>query len=254
MALSPEERHAINDLFARLQSNGPADKDPEADALINQLMRRTPDSAYILVQTTLVQEAHIGDLEDRIADLEQQLANNARPASSGGGFLGRRGAAPPQRDDYADDRRYGDDRRSGIPPIGSRSEPSANETSPQPARAPSWSGGRDQPPPAGPGPGAPPPQAQSGGGGGFFKTAAAMAAGVAGGSLLAHSLGGMFGGQKSGEAQAGQAGQAGSGSTPNEASHQNAVDNDPGNYDDDDHHDAGSDDGDWGGGSDDLDI
>src|SRR5690606_2729774 len=47
MALTPEERGAISDLFARVQANGPADKDAEAEALINQLMRRTPDSAYI---------------------------------------------------------------------------------------------------------------------------------------------------------------------------------------------------------------
>lgn len=240
MALNPEERHAINDLFARLQANGPADKDPEAEALINQLMRRTPDSAYILVQTTLVQEAHIADQEDRIRDLEAQLAGNSRPAA-GGGFLGgaRRSAAP--RDDYAEDR------RSGIPPIGSRSGPSAYEAAPQPA----WRGGRDEP--ANTRPGVPPqqqqPPQQGGGGGGFFKTAAAMAAGVAGGTLLANSLGGMFGGSKPGEAQAGQ-----SDKQSQDSGHQNASDNDPGNYDAD-HHDASADDGgDWGGGMDDMDI
>jgi len=235
MALNPEERHAINDLFARLQANGPADKDAEAEALINQLMRRTPDSAYILVQTTLVQEAHIEDLEARINDLEAQLAGNSRPQSRGG-------LAP--REDYADDRGYGDDRRSGIPPIGSRSGPGAYEPAPQPG----WRGGRDEP--ANARPGAPPqPQPQAGGGGGFFRNAAAMAAGVAGGTLLANSLGGMFGGGKSGEAQAGQ-GQGGSSSQ--ESGHQNAGDNDPGNYDSG-YHDAGSDDGDWGGGGD-IDI
>jgi hypothetical protein len=236
MALTPEERHAINDLFARLQANSPADKDAEAEALINQLMRRTPDSAYILVQTTLVQEAHIEDLDARINDLEAQLAGNNRQQSSGG-FLGgaRRSSAP--REDYADDR------RSSIPPIGSRSGPSAYEPAPQPG----WRGNRDEP--ANARPGAPPQQQpQSGGGGGFFKTAAAMAAGVAGGSLLANSLGGMFGGGKSGEAQAGQGG-----ASSQESGHQDAGDNDPGNYDSG-YHDAGSDDGDWGGGSDDIDI
>jgi hypothetical protein len=238
MALNPEERHAINDLFARLQANSPADKDPEAEALINQLMRRTSDSAYILVQTTLVQEAHIADQEDRIRELETQLAGNSRPAS-GGGFLGgaRRSAAP--RDDYAEDR------RSGIPPIGSRSGPSAYESAPQPA----WRGGRDEPANARPG-GMPPQQQppQQGGGGGFFKTAAAMAAGVAGGTLLANSLGGMFGGNKPGEAQAGQ-----SEKPAEDSGHQNASDNDPGNYDSN-YHDTSADDSDWGGGMDDMDI
>ena len=253
MALNPEERHAINDLFSRVQANGPADKDGEAEALINQLMRRTPDSAYILVQTTLVQEAHIEDLEARISELEAQLAGNSR-LQSRGGFLGgaRRSAAP--RDDYDDRRDYADDRRSGsgIPPIGSRSAPSAYDSSPQSGQQPGpqsgWRGGRDEPANARPGA---PPQPQAGGGG-FFRTAAAMAAGVAGGTLLANSLGGMFGGGKSGEAQAGQ-----EGSTSHDSGHQNAghdaSDNDPGNYDSD-YHDTGSDDGDWGGGMDDIDI
>lgn len=240
MALTPEERHAINDLFARVQANGPADKDAEAEALINQLMRRTPDGAYILVQTTLVQEAHIEDLEARISELEAQLASNSRPQSRGG-FLGgaRRSAAP--RDDYAEDRRdYTQDSRSGIPPIGSRSGPGAYEPAPQPG----WRGGRDEPANARAGA---QPQREAGGGG-FFRTAAAMAAGVAGGTLLANSLGGMFGGGKSGDAQAGQ-----DASTSHDSGHQDAIDNDPGNYDSD-YHDAGVEEGDWGAGLDDIDI
>ena len=239
MALNPEERNAINDLFARVQANGPADKDAEAEALINQLMRRPPDSAYILVQTTLVQEAHIADQEDRIRELEAQLAANSRPAA-GGGFLGgvRRSAAP--REDYADDR------RSGIPPIGSRSGSSSYDAPAQP----SWRGGRDEPASARPGMPPQQPAQQGGGGGGFFRTAAAMAAGVAGGTLLANSLGGMFGGNKPGEAQAGK-----SDETSQDSGHQNAADNDPGNYDSN-YHDADDDhgDGDWGGGFDDIDI
>jgi len=242
MSLTSEERNAINDFFARLQARGLDEKDAEAEALINQLMRRTPDSAYMLVQSVLVQEAVIEELESRIGDLEAQLSGNRRPAS-GGGFLGgaRRGSASMSRDD---DRDMGP---SAIPPIGSRSGPSAYDTS----STPMGRSGRE--PPAGPG--APQPQASSGGGG-FFRTAAAMATGVVGGTLLANSLGGMFGGQKSGEAKAGQ--DASGTTTPNEASHQEGADNDPGNYDahrdDPDVHDAGVEEGDWGADMDDLDI
>lgn len=244
MALTPEERHAINDLFARLQAHGPAEKDGEAEALINQLIRRTPDSAYMLVQCVLIEEAQVAELEERIRDLESQLAGGSRPASRGG-FLGaRRGSASVSRDDYDDDRRYddrrSDDRRSGIPPIGSRSGPSSYDDD---ARASSWSGGRERPAPGGR-PGIP-QREQQGGGGGFFRTAATMAAGVAGGALLANSLGGLFGGQK-GEAQAGQ-------SDGKDAGHQDTHDNDPGNYDAD-HHDAGGDGGGWDLGMDDFDI
>ena len=250
MALTPEERHAINDLFAKLQAHGLAEKDSEAEALINQLIRRTPDSTYMLVQSVLVQEAAIEELEARIDDLEAQLSGNRRPAS-GGGFLGgaRRGSASMPRDD---DR---DAQRSTIPPIGSRSGPSAYEPAYDTSGTRMGSGGREPLATSDARGGASQPHGASGGGG-FFRTAAAMATGVVGGTLLANSLGGLFGGHKSGEAHAGQ-GASGT-STPNEASHEQGIDNDPGNYDthhdDPDLHDAGVEDGDWGVGLDDLDI
>jgi hypothetical protein len=78
-----------------------------------------------------------------------------------------------------------------------------------------------------------------------------MAAGVAGGALLSNSLGGMFGGSKSGEAQAGQNGSSSTGSE--EASRHSGSDNDPGNYDSN-VHEAGVEEGDWGGGDGDYDL
>jgi uncharacterized protein len=257
MALTPEERQAITELFDRLRENGLVEKDSEAEALINQLIRRTPDSTYMLVQSVLIQEQQIDEYEgymdqqeERIKELEEQLAGGRAPAQgSSGGFLGgaRRGAAPSTRDTYQDDR------GSGMPSIGSRSGPSRYETSsdrqpeqPWRGREPSYAAGR-----GGPGMGAPQGQQppQQGGGGGFLRTAAAMAAGVAGGALLSNTLGGMFGGSKGGEAQAGQGNSA---STP-EASHRDSTDNDPGNYDSN-VHEAGVEEGDWGGGGDDMDL
>jgi uncharacterized protein len=257
MALTPEERQAITNLFDRLRENGLVEKDSEAEALINQLIRRTPDSTYMLVQSVLIQEQQIDEYEgymdqqeERIKELEEQLSGGCAPAQgSSGGFLGgaRRGAAPSPRDTYQDDR------GSGMPSIGSRSGPSRYETSsdrqpeqPWRGRDPSYASDR-----GGPGMGVPQGQQppQQGGGGGFLRTAAAMAAGVAGGALLTNSLGGMFGG-KGGEAKAGQ---ADSSSTPNEVSHRDSTDNDPGNYDSN-VHEAGVEEGDWGAGDDDMDL
>jgi uncharacterized protein len=258
MALTPEERQAITELFDRLRENGLAEKDSEAEALINQLTRRTPDSIYLLVQSVLIQEQQIDEYEgymdqqeDRIKELEEQLAGGRAPAqASSGGFLGgaRRGAASPPRDTYQDDR------GSGTPSIGSRSGPSRYETSSDRQPEQPWRG-REASYAAGqggrPGMGTPQGQqpAQQGGGGGFLRTAAAMAAGVAGGALLSNTLGGMFGGGKGGEAKAGQ---SDSSSTPNEVSHHDSTDNDPGNYDSN-VHEAGVEEGDWGGG-DDMDL
>jgi hypothetical protein len=252
MALTPEERQAITGLFDRLRENGLPEKDSEAEALINQLIRRTPDSAYMLVQSVLIQEQQIDEYEGymdqqeaRIKELEDQLNGGRAPApASSGGFLGggRRAAAPPQRDAYQDDR------SSGIPPIGSRGGPGRYEQQEQPwrGREPSYAAGQG---PMGAPPAQQPPQ-QGGGGGGFLRTAAAMAAGVAGGALLTNSLGGMFGGNK-GEAHAGQRGE--SSSRSQESSHHDASDNDPGNYDRN-VHEAGVEEGDWGAGGGDSDI
>lgn len=260
MALNPEERQAINDLFDRIRANGLAEKDSEAEALINQLVRRTPDSMYMLVQSVLIQESQIAeyeaqmdDQEARIRELESQLGGGPPQQQRGsGGFLGggglRRGSEPPRdsyRDAYQDDRR--DERSSGIPPIGSRTTAGPYESGrAEPARM-SSSGEPSYDPRRAP-QGAEPPQ--RGGGGGFLRNAAAMAAGVAGGALLSNTLGGMFGGgSKPGEAQAGQSGQQGK--------PENSGDNDPGNTDrhDDDHdyHDD-DDDGDWDGGGDEMEI
>ncbi len=251
MALTPEERQAINGLFDGMRENGLAEKDPEAEALINQLIRRHPDSAYMLVQTVLIQDAkfdeyeqYIDELEARNKELEAQLSGGSRPAQgSSGGFLGgaRRAAAPPSRDGHDDQR------GSGIPPIGSRTAPSRYEQQepeqPWRGRDPSYaSSGR---------PGAPMPHQQApqqSSGGGFLRTAAAMAAGVAGGALLSNTLGGMFGGNK-GEAQAGQHDRKDdSSSTQNEHVRHDDGDNDPGTYDHADDHGSN----DWG--SDDIEI
>ncbi|MEO8651492.1 MAG: DUF2076 family protein [Hyphomicrobiaceae bacterium] len=266
MALTPEERQAITGLFERLRENGLAEKDSEAEALINQLIRRTADSPYMLVQSVLIQEQQIGEYEtymdqqeDRIKELEEQLNGGRAPAQpSSGGFLGgaRRGAAPSPRDSYQQRDANQDDRGSGMPSIGSRSGPSRYDTSPSQQPEQPWRG-RDPSYAAGQGGmGAPQGQQppQQGGGGGFLRTAAAMAAGVAGGALLSNTLGGMFGGHKGGEAQAGHHGN--SESRSEEASHRGGSDNDPGNYDSN-VHEAGVEEGDWGaggGGGDDSDL
>jgi len=254
MALTPEERQAITGLFERLRENGLAEKDSEAEALINQLIRRTPDSAYMLVQCVLIQQQQIDESETymdqqeaRIKELEDGQAGGRAPARNGsGGFLGgaRRGPAPASRDSYEDDR------GSGMPSIGSRSGPSRYETSSGQQPEQPWRG-REPSHAAGRGGGAGAPQGQQTaqqGGGGFLRTAAAMAAGVAGGALLSNSLGGMFGGGKGGEAQAGQ-----HGTKSEEASHRSDSDNDPGNHDSN-VHDAGVEEGDWGAGDDDMDL
>src|SRR5216683_1235265 len=93
----PQERDLITTLLARLKSAGGQPKDPEADTLIRQAMVEQPDAPYYLVQTVLIQDLSLHQAQNRIAELEGQLANAqpAKPTSFLGGLLGTSQTASP---------------------------------------------------------------------------------------------------------------------------------------------------------------
>jgi hypothetical protein len=172
--MTPEERELINGLFERMRSFGAPEKDRDAEALISQGVRATPDAAYMLVQSVLVQEQALQEAGSRIQALEEQVRDlqggRERTSGSGsflGGLLGTgRAASEP--------------RSGSVPQIGARATPSAYDD-----RRP-WS-----PPQNAPQQPASPPQAA---GGGFLRSAMATAAGVAGGVLAAGAIRDMLGG------------------------------------------------------------
>lgn len=95
--LEPEDRKAIEGLFDRLDSvaGQNPDRDPDAVTLIEQCISQAPAAPYYMAQTVLVQEHALSVAQDRIAELEAQLAQ--RPAGGGlfGGLFG--GAQAPAR-------------------------------------------------------------------------------------------------------------------------------------------------------------
>ncbi len=158
--MNQHERSMIEGLFQRLQqaeAQAPP-RDPDAEALIRDLMSGQTAAPYLLAQVVLVQEQGLKQLQTRIEALEQEVAE--RP--QGGGFLGGL---------------FG----------GGQTQPSAAVT-PRAAARTGWSNTRF---PAQGGQGAQ-PGAQ---GGGFMAGAMQTAMGVAGGVLLANALGGIFGGE-----------------------------------------------------------
>jgi uncharacterized protein len=257
--MTPEEREMIENVFQRMRSVGPVDKDPEAEAHINTSVRQIRDSAYMLVQTVVVQDEALTQADQRIRELEDMVnqlqQQQAKPAS--GGFLG------------------------GIFGGGSKSAPAAQDSSPWGGSVPQV--GRQSAGYAGPGqsssPWGSPQQPQQGGygqqpmqapmqqapqrsGGGFMKSAMATAAGVAGGVLVAGAIGNMM----RGNSEPGTHNTSGDGSS-SQPSYQDANSNDQGGtysqqpqYQDASSNDQGSggaqdasyDDGgsDWGSGSD----
>lgn len=187
--MTPEERQMIAGLFDRMRSYGTPEKDREADTLINEAVRSTPDASYMLVQSVLVQEHALQEAGNRIKDLEEQVRSlqqrEDQPKSSGSGsFLGGLlGGGRPVSQPGA----------SSVPVIGSRAPaPSAFD---QDQQRP-WSQS------------APQQQAAPPAGGGFLRSAMATAAGVAGGLLAAGAIRDLMGGHANANTTAASAEQA----------------------------------------------
>ena len=201
--MNSEERQLITGLFDRMRGFALAEKDGEAEALINAQMAGVRDAPYMLVQSVLVQEHALQQAESRIGELEEQVrtpqsAAEPRPAGSGsflGGLFGGRpsaGAEPAPGP-------------TSVPVIGSRATPSVYES--RPGVAPQQAPGQQVP--AGQ---VQQPQAQQPGGG-FLRSAMATAAGVAGGMLVAGAISNMLTG-RSAQANPASAQQTPDGTTP----------------------------------------
>lgn len=209
--MTPDERQLISDLFNRMRANGAVEKDRDAESLINQSARQTPDAAYLLVQSVLAQEhylqeaaARIQELEAQNRELEDQLVEmqqaQSSQRSSGGSFLGgifggsRQPEPTPART------------TGSVPAFGQRPASAGGSYgrpgSPwgqQPAQR-GAAGGFGQPAYGQQGGAVPAqPPAQSGGPS-FMRSAMTTAAGVAGGMLAANAISGMLRGDSSAHA------------------------------------------------------
>ncbi len=166
--MTPDERTMLGGFLQDLVQARGGLKDAEAASLIDQAIKSNPDAAYLLVQHAILADQALHGAQARVAELEAQLRD--RQGTPQGGFLGS--SSP-----WA---------RTAPPPPQSA----------QPQYAPAYA---PAPAPAQPGPGLfGTGGAQPGGFGTFLRSAGTMAAGVAGGSLIADALGGMFGGHRGG--------------------------------------------------------
>ncbi|WP_158945407.1 DUF2076 domain-containing protein [Granulicella sp. S190] len=158
--MTPQEQDMIGGLIDRIQKTQLAEKDTDAEQMLQQGLGRNPDALYILAQTVLVQKYALDQAQSQLADAKAQMAQiqqhpEPKHATSFlGSLLGRNDApAPPPPP----------------PPQGYQQVPSYPQYAP-----------------VGGGYGAPPPQygaPQGIGGGGFFQGALQTAAGVAAGAL-----------------------------------------------------------------------
>jgi hypothetical protein len=191
--MTPQEKELITTLLGRLKQAGGQPKDPEAEALIRQALAEQPDAPYYLVQTVLIQDIALNQAQQRIIELERQCAQ-AAPPQKATSFLGGLFGAGAGR---------GDQPQGGgtVPSSGPWSR-APQPQSPPPQSPPPGAGPQAYGQPGYPQPGYPQPgyggQPMMGmgmgqGGSGFLRSAAATAAGIAGGALLFQGIQSMFG-------------------------------------------------------------
>lgn len=164
--MNSEERTLIDGLFSRLHDaeRQSGARDAEADVHIAEHVSRQPAAPYYMAQTILIQEAALKRQDQRVKELEAQLAELQQQRPSSGGFL------------------------SGLFGGGAR-DAQAQPT----ARPAGWGETRFSQGAAASDPRqSPPPAALPGQGGGFMRGALQTAAGVAGGVMVAEMLGGLF--------------------------------------------------------------
>ncbi len=172
--MTPDERTMLGGFLQDLAQTRGGLKDAEAAGLIDQAIKSNPDAAYLLVQHAILADQALHAAQAQVAQLEAQLRDRQGATQGTGGFLG---ASSPWA-------------RAAPPPPPQYAQPQYA----QPQYAPAYAAAAPQPGPGLFGAGG----AQPGGFGTFLRSAGTMAAGVAGGSLIADALGGLFGGHRGG--------------------------------------------------------
>jgi hypothetical protein len=149
--MTPQESELVDELFNRLVQLETAQRDPEAERLIADGLRRAPHAVYALVQTVLLQDEALKRANARIEELQVQTNAATEPEQRPASFLDSMREA------------LGGRAHGSVPSVR---RAGANQSQGQPPQ-PGY-------------PGAP----GFGSGGSFLGTAASAAAGVIGGSLL----------------------------------------------------------------------
>lgn len=105
--MTPQETALVTTLLERLKTTVGQPKDADAEALIRQTTAEQPDAAYYLAQTVLTHDLSLHSAQNRIADLEKNLAQARIALSPPTSFLGElldtyqpatRVGEPPHRD------------------------------------------------------------------------------------------------------------------------------------------------------------
>jgi len=101
--VTPQEDQLLNALIDRLNQTSLQEKDPDAEALLNQRLTGNPDALYMLAQTVLVQNIALDQARAQINQLQEQMQQQRPQPAHTTSFLGRllgerdEQPAPPQQ-------------------------------------------------------------------------------------------------------------------------------------------------------------
>ncbi len=176
--MNTQEQQMLDDFLSRLAAVHGVAKDPQIDGLIRQRLAAQPDAQYLLVQRALLLERALENAHQQIEQLQAQMAAATPRDPGGASFLngglepgfGRAPTAPGLVPQQQVQPPYQPQAQSQAQPSGWRER---------------WFGGA----PAA----AQPAPAPASNGSSFLGTAAASAAGVAGGMFLFNGLGNLLG-------------------------------------------------------------
>lgn len=87
--MTPQEEQLLNSLIDRLNQTAVQEKDPDAEALLNQRLAGNPDALYMLAQTVLVQNIALDQAKAQASQLQQQLQQQRPQPPHTTSFLGR---------------------------------------------------------------------------------------------------------------------------------------------------------------------
>lgn len=98
--MTPQERDQLQHFLKQLSDAKAANKDAEAEQLIQQAIAHQPDASYLLVQRVLLQEQALNNAKQQISELQRQLQANQNQSSFLGNDPWAQAAAAPAASNY----------------------------------------------------------------------------------------------------------------------------------------------------------
>jgi hypothetical protein len=85
--MTPDESALLQNFLRDLLNTQGVAKDPQADAMINQVLSSSPTAAYVLVQHAILSDQALHAAQQQIAALQAQIQQQAQPAPQPTSFL-----------------------------------------------------------------------------------------------------------------------------------------------------------------------